>query len=254
MDKLRYIFRGTEDNYSFNAYGSVHLVILAFFVLGIWFIYKNKNKESFCEVILRSIAKILLLDQIVLYTWQIKSGFFNMEQSLPLYHCRIATWLIIFGVLAHKKIFKTTGMYFGAMGSLMGLLVTDLYKFSFPHYTNFQFFLVHILLGWSSALILFAQKEKISNEELKSSLIITNILNIIILTVDFILRRKYLEVNYGYLLNTPEMIKIKLGTKLNIIVMMCIFNLAIILMHNIFNVIIKRVNLGEDKVVKNSLH
>lgn len=254
MEKLKYIFRGTEDNYTFHSYGSIHLIILAFFIFGIWFIYKNKDKDAFCEMILKAISKVLLLDQIILYIWQFKSGFFNIEQSLPLYHCRIATWLVILGVLANKKTFKITGMYFGAMGSLMGLLVADLYKFSFPHYTNFQFFLVHILLGWSAALILFSQKEKISEIELKKSLLITNILNVIILTVDFILRKKYMEVNYGYLLTTPEMIKIKLGTKLNIIVMMSIFNIAIILMYKIFNTIIKKIVLNKSEGSKNSLH
>ena len=39
-------------------------------------------------LIAKIVALFLLADQVVLYLWQFLSGYFNVEQSLPLYHCR----------------------------------------------------------------------------------------------------------------------------------------------------------------------
>ena len=78
-------------------------------------------------------ATILLVDQVVLYLWQFLSGYFNLELSLPLYHCRICVWLLILDLVFGMKVLRTIWIYWAVIGSFFSMAFMALYKFDFPH-------------------------------------------------------------------------------------------------------------------------
>lgn len=206
MEFFKTFFRGSEDGYVFPMFGKVHLLMLAIFFVGIYMIYKgyfglrdkNKNKKF-----MNTMLFILLIDQIVLYAWQIGSGYFNWAMSLPLYHCRICVWFLIIGIYFDKDLIKTIGIYWGTLGSFLAMLVPDPYKFSFPHYTNFQFFIVHILMGWVISDLVFRKKYIPNKNENVRALIFTNFFNLALIIFDLSMRKYWPKANYGYMIELP---------------------------------------------------
>ena len=238
MEKFKYFFRGTEDGFTFKLFSPIHLILLAIFVAGILLIRFKFDKKTVAKMN-KTLAIILLIDQVILYIWQFSSGYFRIDMSLPLYHCRVAVWFLIIGILFNQRIIKITGFYLGFIGSIIGMLLADLYKFSFPHYTNFQFFIVHIFMGWMVAGLLFAEREPVTKKEIKSVAIALNILNAIIMLANIVLIRTYPEVNYGYFLSLPNGMGPYIPPVLNAIIMLIVFNLGLWIIYKLLNKIMR---------------
>lgn len=237
MDFFRHFFRANEDGFVFNMYGNIHLILIIIFISGI---YLLTNKNSFTKnnstnnIILKGLATILLIDQIILYAWQLGSGYFRLDMSLPLYHCRIAIWFIIIGVLSNNKNIKTLGVIWGSLGSTLAMILPEIYAFNFPHYTNFQFFIAHITLGWIISNVLIVQKFQISEKELRFALKFTNIYNISLVIFNFALRTIYPDTNYGYMLALPG--KIVIGNPIiHSLIMIFVFNIGILLIYKLLS-------------------
>lgn len=228
IESFLYFFRGKEDGFSLQLFGVVHLFLLLFYLVGLLGIYNKKfglNDEKINDKFLKSMTLILLIDQVILYLWQFISGYFNFEQSIPLFHCRIAVWLLIIGILFEKQFLKTVGIYLSFLGSVVAMVMPDLYSFSFPHYTNFQFFLVHILLGWIVMDLIKIKKEKIDLKSLKSSIIFINLFNIFLVCFNLIFLEKYPSINYGYMLRMPDGFRNIFSMKQHILGIVALFNL-----------------------------
>lgn len=157
-------------------------------------------------------AVILLVDQAMLWSWQFLSGYFNFELSLPLYHCRIAVPLLILDLVFGVKILRSIWIYWGLLGSVFAMGIMDPYRFDFPHFTNFQFFVVHMLLGWIVIYTISVLGYRFDKKGLKLTLIVTLIYNISLIFFNaafngtFIARGDLLY-NYGYMLYAPEPLK-----------------------------------------------
>lgn len=164
------------------------------------------------ECIAKAMGVILLVDQVVLYSWQFISGYFNLELSLPLYHCRIAVPLLILDLVFGVKVLRPIWIFWGALGTIFSMIFMDLYRFDFPHYTNFQFFIVHLLLGWVICYVVFVLDYQFEKKGLKLALIVTFVYNVFLILFNaafngtFIARAE-LKFNYGYLLFPPGSLK-----------------------------------------------
>lgn len=148
--------------------------------------------------------------------------------------------MLIIGILKNNKRIKILGMYWGLLGSVIAMVMAELYKFSFPHYTNFQFFIVHIIMGWILAYLLFVERVKITKEDNIFVLKITTIYNISLVIFNLILKSSYPKVNYGYMLNAPEFIGPLFSPIIHAILMTIIFNLMMYLLYFLFNLIRKK--------------
>ncbi|NLA32575.1 MAG: TIGR02206 family membrane protein [Mollicutes bacterium] len=238
---MSHFFRSVEDVSPLKLFSPIHLILLLIYIIGIVLIYKNNKKLKKSKYdILKIMAIILLIDQIVLYTWQITSGYFRWDMSLPLYHSRIAVPMLIIGIFKNNKRIKILGMYWGLLGSVIAMIMAELYKFSFPHYTNFQFFIVHIIMGWILAYLLFVDQVKITKEDNIFALKITTIYNIALVIFNFILKPSYPNVNYGYMLKAPEFIGPLFKPIIHAILMIIIFNIMMYLLYLFFNFIRKK--------------
>lgn len=248
MESIQHFFRANEDGFVFKMFSPVHIGILAVYIIGIITISKGDcglKDEKKNRNFLKTMAIILLVDQIVLYIWQFASGYFKLEVSLPLYHCRVSVWFLIIGVLFDDSLLKTLGIYWGSVGSIVAMILVDLYDFSFPHYTNFQFFIVHILMGWIIADMLFVQGFTPSKDDDKKTIIFTNLYNIFLIAFNVIMNKKYKNVNYGYMLHMPGNKNVE-ASNLHPLFMMVIFNIAMLLFASISNKHRKR-KLNESK-------
>lgn len=157
-------------------------------------------------------AVVLLVDQAVLYLWQFLSGYFNIEMSLPFYHCRIAVPILVLDLLFGLTVLRSIWIYWGFLGSVFAMGFMDLYRFDFPHYTNFQFFIVHITLGWVIFYTIFVLGYRFDKKGLKRTLVVTLLYNIALIFFNAIMNGSFIAkeesmFNYGYMLFPPGPLK-----------------------------------------------
>ncbi len=205
------LFSGVEraEAVSIPSILKLSILLLWLGVMAAIFLNRNRLKTMRKPFSLAKIgAMVLLVDQIVLYSWQVFSGYFNFEMSLPLYHCRIAVPLLILDLIFGVKILRSIWIYWGALGSVFAMAFMDLYKFDFPHYTNFQFFIVHLLLGWIICYVIFVLDYRFEKKGLKFALIVTFIYNVGLILFNALCNGTFiasegLKFNYGYMVLAP---------------------------------------------------
>ena len=243
---MNHFFRATEDGQPLKWFGPVHIIILGFFLLGVYLLAVKKfglKDKKHRHIFFNTTIGLMFIDQIILYIWQIKSGHFSWDMSLPLYHCRIAVWMLIIGVGFNIRKMKLIGIYWGSLGSVMALILTDLYNFKFPHYTNFQFFLVHILMGWLIIGLLSLPNIIINKKDHKFVLIFTNIYNMALFVFNILMSKSYPEVNYGYMKELPPMLPPFSSIFVHLIFMIVVFNIGIMLLGLIFKHVQKEMTM-----------
>lgn len=248
MEFMNYFFRGKEDGFVFDKYGTIHIVILIAFLTVAYLIINKKfnlNIASTNNKLLKTFASIILIDQIVLYLWQFGSGRFSFDISLPLYHCRIAVFFLIFAVFTKIKFFKVMTIFWGFFGSLFALTLPDLYAYNFPHYTNFQFFIVHLILGWVVADLLFVENVSLNKKDLRNVLVFTNIFNLFLICFNFILKPVYSRINYGYMIAMPGGMPLFDSRILHALTLVLLFNVGTFVLYKIFTLKDRKMNTWE---------
>lgn len=191
----------------------IGLYVLWLGVMVIIFLSRDRlSKLKNPELIAKAMGIILLVDQVVLYAWQFFSGYFNLEMSLPLYHCRIAVPLLILDLVFGVKVLRPIWTFWAALGTIFAMAFMDLYKFDFPHYTNFQFFVVHLLLGWAICYVVFVLGYQFEKKGLKLAMIVTFAYNVFLILFNAVfngtfIARADLIFNYGYMLFPPGPLK-----------------------------------------------
>lgn len=227
MEFLKYFFRGVSECSNFKVFGLIHIAILFIGILGVLFIIKRIGISRKFE---RIIGTVLLLQQIILYTWYLITGYNLLTEGLPLYHCRIAIISIGIGLLFNKSICKKLGSMWGLIGSISALVYPALDPFVFPHITQFSFFVGHLFLLWGSVYCIFIEGIKLDEKDLKTIIYFTNIYHISV----FILNRM-IEANYGYMRISP----IGIGNNLHPVVyglmVIALFNVVIVFMNTLMN-------------------
>lgn len=241
-----YFFRGKEDLVfsPLAAFSALHLIILFSFIFVAAIIYRGDfglKEGDNREKLARIFAIILLIDQVILYSWQFSSGYFNLQLSLPIYHCRIAIALLIIGVLFKRKNILYVGMYWGFLGSIMALLVPDMYKFRFPHYTNIQFFLAHVIMGLLIINLLKSKTIQITDKETKFVLLITNIYNLLLFIFNLSMVHFWdlKDINYGYMNAFPKIVPIRFNVFLHFLIISVFFNMIMLLIGYVFQALSK---------------
>lgn len=204
---LAHFFRAREDGFVFQTFSCTHWILLIVWLGGmvsIFFARHRLRRGQAGRRLSLLLATILLLDQLVLYGWQFGSGYFSLGMSLPLYHCRLAVPLMIIGIYSGNRLCKQLALYWGMLGTMTAMILPDLYAFHWPHYTNIQFFLVHILLGWLVAYLIFVERPSFTVRALGHVLGFTLVFNLLICGVNVLMRAHGItEANYAFLYEAP---------------------------------------------------
>ncbi|MGT2887050.1 TIGR02206 family membrane protein [Streptococcus didelphis] len=137
---------------------------------------------------------IQLSQLITLYGWYFLKGF-PLQESLPLYHCRIGM-LAVF-LFPNKSRIKQLFMLLGILGPILALFSPDFYPYHLLHASNVAFYLGHYALLVNSLIYLlrFYDAELLSLNFMVGSLAVLNFSLIIVNLVT--------AGNYGFLMDIP---------------------------------------------------
>ncbi|AGM98386.1 TIGR02206 family membrane protein [Streptococcus iniae] len=147
---------------------------------------------------LKSFRQLFLVIQftqlIGLYGWYALKGF-PIQESLPLYHCRIGMLAVFF--LPDKTKWKQLFMLLGIGGTILALISPDYYPYPLWHISNVAFYLGHyaLLVNGMVYLMRFYDRDLLSVREIVTFLAS---LHFFIMIVNVITKG-----NYGFLMNLP---------------------------------------------------
>lgn len=228
MEQIYYFFRSKPcNNNNFIMFGNIHLIIFLFAISISILILKYKSENRFLELF---IATILILQQIILYTWYFSNNYKILKEGLPLYHCRLSIIFVGFGLLLQQEMLIKFGSYWGIFGSIGALLFPGLDPFLFPHITQFSYFIGHLFLLWGCVYILFVKKVGMNKIDFKNTLIFTNIYHMIMFFMNH-----FLGSNYAYMNKPPINIGYDLNTFLYVSIAVILFNIVLFIEYILLN-------------------
>ena len=137
-----------SNNPGIAYFSKVHLeIMLSVVLLGMIIVrfkedLRNNNKHQIAGKTL--LLTVLIIQQILLYSWYIFTGNFTIRESLPLYPCRISELLCIILLIKMNDKYFDLLFYWGFSGAIMALLNPDTSNLGFPNAMFIQFFLGHI--------------------------------------------------------------------------------------------------------------
>ncbi len=137
-----------SNNPGIAYFSKVHLeIMLSVVLLGMIIVrfkedLRNNNKHQIVGKTL--LLTVLIIQQILLYSWYIFTGNFTIRESLPLYPCRISELLCIILLIKMNDKYFDLLFYWGFSGAIMALLNPDTSNLGFPNAMFIQFFLGHI--------------------------------------------------------------------------------------------------------------
>ncbi|WP_149555753.1 YwaF family protein [Streptococcus cristatus] len=128
-------------------------LMMALLLLSVYASIKYHKNSSFIKSM-----KILQLCQLaILYSWYV--GFqLPLANSLPLYHCRLAMFAVVF--LPDKWPSKQYFALLGAGGAVFALGYPVFDPYDFPHITSFSFLIGHYALLVNSLIYLMNHYDK----------------------------------------------------------------------------------------------
>ena len=130
-----------------------YAVMIALVLLSIWSSLKYHDNPRF----VKAFKWIQFVQLLALYAWYI--GFrLPLANSLPLYHCRLAMFAMIF--LPDKWKIKQYFALLGASGAIFALGYPVFDPYDFPHITSFSFLIGHYALLVNSMIYLFNHYDK----------------------------------------------------------------------------------------------
>lgn len=235
MKNIYYFFRSATDKNNFIIFGKLHLIILfiALFVSIFIFIMKTKNR-----ILELFIGSTLIIQQLILYTWYFTSKYNLLKEGLPLFHCRIAIIFVGIGLIFNRKPLMKIGSYWGIFGSISALLLPGIDPFSFPHITQFSYFIGHLFLLWGSIYLLRVKKIGMSEIDLKNLLVFTTTYHLLMLMINTILNS-----NYAYMNSPPFYIGDRLNPLIYSLTVIMIFNIVLCIEYFFIN---KNAAVNED--------
>ena len=185
---MEYFFRHSEDLKTNIKMPLVWVFLLIYLIL----IYKLRHRRKILPIQLVSLSII----EIALFIWYYEDKLLFIREGLPLYHCRIAAFMM--AISYFRKDYKLSNYFawLGIIGTLIAFSFPDPSKYLWPHITNLTYVLGHSLSLGSALMILTNHRRKL---DLKFIGKISLAMNLVIYLVN-----KIASANYGYLNHLPE--------------------------------------------------
>lgn len=207
MEILRHFFRAKEDFVDITPFNYIHIGFLILLVLLIFYTLSLRNKDEITKNrFIKSIGIGMIITISIMYFWYFVFNTFSIETSLPLFHCRIVTYLFIYHIFFSSEKLMKVAIHWGLMGGILSNLLPDPMKYSFPHLTNFEFFAIHFFMLLASLYYIFIERVKIDKKDLMYVIKFTLVVDVFIAIFNIIFNLIGYDMNYSYLYHAPDVV------------------------------------------------
>lgn len=135
------------------------------------------------------------LQLVAIYSWYALALGFPLNESLPLYHCRIAMFVLL--LWPKESIFKDYFAFLGIGGTIAAFIHPVFDPYPFWHVTIFSFIFGHLAL-WVNSWAYLMRHDRRQTLSVKAVLVYTLVLNAFLVLVNHLTGG-----NYGFLAQPP---------------------------------------------------
>lgn len=143
----------------FRLFAFPHLLFLSLVpLIAACLAWWSKSHPARVRVVRITLGGVLLVNELLWYSYYVWQGWFTFPYSLPLQLCDILVWIAVFAVLTARQRIYEYLYYWGMAGTSLALLTPDLSTATFS-YLTVRFFVSHggiviaiLFLTWSKTL------------------------------------------------------------------------------------------------------
>lgn len=196
MSKYFMWFGYTEPFQLFSTSHLIALSVLLAFYIGFVISQKYWPMSPKIEPTIRkSIAAILIIQEITLNVYRVQTNTWTFAESLPIHLCSMSVLLGSY-MLATKSKYLFDILYFWSVGAMVALLTPNLTNTDFPSFKYYQFFFSHGLIVFSVLYMLVVHRYYPAKGSLKRTLIFTHLLLPFIAVVNYLTGGNYFFIAY----------------------------------------------------------
>jgi hypothetical integral membrane protein (TIGR02206 family) len=133
-------------NGPFILFSSPHIAALAaIFLLNILVcLFRNRLKDDKMRGAFRlCLASLLIIQEISFHIWNIATGQWSINNTLPLQLCSISTILSAILLISRSYSIYEIVYFWGIGGALQAIITPEIGIYTYPHFRFFQFFICH---------------------------------------------------------------------------------------------------------------
>lgn len=179
---------------SFHPFGMLHVLpLVIIFCIGFTGILfaKSQLKRERQKNLIFGISLIPLIGYLSNVIFPLIEGDFNLQEDLPVHVCRvlaIATPVVIW----YNKRYWMRIFYFWILAGTLNANITPDVEYTFPHWTYFNYWMVHSFLVIIPIYYVFVFKMKITFNDLKNAFWLANIFLISTYFINVLLGSNYM--------------------------------------------------------------
>lgn len=154
-------FSGAEyTGEPFELFGTAHLIALAIVLLfNLSFLFFRKKPDSAANYLLRyGMALVLIVNEGFWHYWNIRTGQWSLQETLPLHICSIFVFLNAIMLVTKSYRIYEFAYFLGIAGALQPLITPDAGMWGFPHFRFFQVIVSHGLIVSSAIYMTVVQR------------------------------------------------------------------------------------------------
>lgn len=190
-------FSYAYDGAAFIQFGTTHIITLAVIALItiILVLYPSSARQR--RRICRSIAVILLINELAWHTWHVYYGLWSIQTMLPLHLCNLLVFISAFSLLTKNQTGYEFLYFLGITGAAQVLITPGLGAWGFPHFLYLQTFISHGGIVISAVYLTAAEKMRPRSWVSLGQVIVTALLyGGIIFFINPLLESNYLFLAY----------------------------------------------------------
>ncbi|MCJ7622040.1 MAG: TIGR02206 family membrane protein [Anaerolineaceae bacterium] len=190
-------FAGTEyTGKPFELFGLAHLIALGLVLLfNLSFLFLRRSPNSKINQYVRyGMGVLLITNEIMWHIWNIKTGQWSIQTTLPLHICSLFVILNSLMLFTDNYRIYEFAYFLGIGGALQSLLTPDAGMWGFPHFRFFQAMLSHGLIVSSAIYMTVVQGFRPYWSSLRRVLIGSTIYMVIIFVLNFLIGSNYLFI------------------------------------------------------------
>ncbi len=198
---MREYFVADYTGGAFRFFDTAHIAaLLLTLALNIGFIMlRHRFAPSQRQAIRRTMALLLLANEIGYHLWRIVTQRWFVETMLPLQLCSALVWTSAIMLLTRSYTLYEFIYFLGIGGATQALLTPDAGIYGFPHYRWFQTFSSHILIVCSAVYMTVVERYRPTWTSFKRTVIGFNLYMAFVGIVNALLGSNYL-----YIARKPE--------------------------------------------------
>ena len=180
----------------FTLFGAAHLTALGIivFINILAVIWGRKASDENRKRFRWSLAIVLIVDEFFWHLWNITTGQWSIQTTLPLHLCSIFVFLSAYMLVTKSFTIYEYAYFLGIAGASQALLTPDAGIYGFPHFRAFQVMVSHGAIITAAVFMTLVEGYRPTWQSLKRVLIGGNIYMAVIFVFNLLIGSNYLFI------------------------------------------------------------